>query len=114
MGLGPGRHFGEWWGNGIQRRYGQTVKTFSLFNVGRWTDAEDFPACCDLVPVLYEGPWSDSAIEDCLIDLAAHGSVAALGFDDPEGVVVFHKASRQLFKATIKNDEAPKGSLEIK
>ena len=20
--LGPGRHFGEWWGSGIQRRYG--------------------------------------------------------------------------------------------
>ena len=24
--LGPGRHFGEWWGAGIQRRYGQAEK----------------------------------------------------------------------------------------
>jgi hypothetical protein len=33
--LGPGRHFGEWWGNGIQRGYGlpKGDKRFSLFNV---------------------------------------------------------------------------------
>jgi hypothetical protein len=30
--LGPGNHFGEWWGAGIQRRYGLTDKRFSLFN----------------------------------------------------------------------------------
>src|SRR4051812_22881421 len=34
--LGPGRHFGEWWGKGIQRGYGLAEKKFSLFNVGRW------------------------------------------------------------------------------
>lgn len=28
--LGPGHHFGEWWGLGIQRRYGQLEKKFSL------------------------------------------------------------------------------------
>lgn len=38
--LGPGRHFGEWWGANIQRRYGLTEKRFSLFNVGRWCPAE--------------------------------------------------------------------------
>ena len=34
--LGPGRHFGEWWGHGIQRNYGLKEKRFSLFNVQRW------------------------------------------------------------------------------
>src|SRR5438105_3732245 len=34
--LGPGRHFGEWWGCGIQRGYGLKEKRFSLFNVMRW------------------------------------------------------------------------------
>src|SRR6478609_4562760 len=48
--LGPGRHFGEWWGSGIQRRYGLTEKRFSLFNVKRW--GESRPACCHVVPVL--------------------------------------------------------------
>src|SRR6185436_16764358 len=30
--LGPGQHFGEWWGAGIQRRYNLNTKKFSLFN----------------------------------------------------------------------------------
>ncbi len=34
-GLGPGRHFGEWWGQKIQRAYGLTEKRFSLFNTTR-------------------------------------------------------------------------------
>ena len=36
--LGPGRHFGEWWGSGIQRGYGlpKGEKRWSLFNVQRW------------------------------------------------------------------------------
>ena len=34
--LVPGRHFGEWWGSGIQRGYGLDEKTFSLFNAYRW------------------------------------------------------------------------------
>lgn len=38
--LGPGQHFGEWWGAGIQRRYGLTEKRFSLFNVSRWSDPD--------------------------------------------------------------------------
>ena len=33
--LGPGRHFGEWWGSGIQRNYSQPVKRFSLFRSQR-------------------------------------------------------------------------------
>src|SRR5882724_293770 len=35
--LGPGQHFGEWWGNGIQRKYGLSEKRFSLFNTARWS-----------------------------------------------------------------------------
>ncbi len=34
--LGPGMHFGEWWGAGIQRRYDQPAKRFSLFNLRKW------------------------------------------------------------------------------
>src|SRR5512133_2019075 len=38
LGLGPGRHYGEWWGSGIQRGYDlpKGEKRFSLFNVHRW------------------------------------------------------------------------------
>jgi hypothetical protein len=104
--LGPGSHFGEWWGAGIQRRYGQTTKRFSLFNVDRWGDER--PACCDVVPVLYRGMFCTQAVEDAIAYLRANGSAAAPGFMNPEGVVVFHVAGRIGFKKTLEKDELPK------
>jgi hypothetical protein len=107
--LGPGKHFGEWWGAGIQRRYGLTEKRFSLFNVHRWKDAR--PACCDVVPLLYDGPFSQAAIDDAIENLARYGSLAAPGFMKPEGVVVFHAAASIMFKKTLEKDEQPKGQV---
>lgn len=107
--LGPGRHFGEWWGQGIQRRYGLTEKRFSLFNTHRWS--EEHPACCNVVPVLYKGLFTTDAVTMAVEQLAANGSVAAPGYMQPEGVVVFHEASKQLFKVTIENDGKPKGQV---
>lgn len=109
--LGVGRHYGEWWGQGIQRRYGMERKVFSLFNTGRWHNER--PECCGLVPLLYAGNYSENEITNCLKDLEENGSKAAPGFMNPEGVVVYHAAARKLFKVTIKNDEKPKGSKEI-
>lgn len=113
--LGPGLHFGEWWGSGIQRGYGlpKGEKRFSLFNTGRWTDAEAYftTPFLEVVPILYEGPFSTWLVNQLLSDLKLNGSSAA-EFDRPEGVVVYHSAGRMLFKATIENDEKPKGSNE--
>lgn len=115
--LGPGHHFGEWWGSGIQRGYGlqKGEKHFSLFNVARWhadRDHEKFPqerpSCCDVVPVLYRGPFSTDAVRVTLDNLRTAGSVAA-PFDRPEGVVIWHEAARTLFKVTLEKDEEPKG-----
>ena len=115
MKLGPGHHYGAWWGAGIQRRYGLTAgdKRFYLFNVERWRDGRaDRPACCGVVPILYEGLWDDSAIEAAIQDLRANGSRAAPGFKEPEGVVIFHKAVRTYFKVLLENDEMSKGEAE--
>jgi hypothetical protein len=116
LALGPGSHFGEWWGQGIQRRYGLAEKRFSLFNVGRWgpggKDEASRPACCHVVPILYRGEFHTTAITCALHDLRAGGSVAAPGFMQPEGVVVFHTASGALFKKTIEKDDTPKGAAE--
>jgi hypothetical protein len=101
--LGPGRHFGEWWGPGVQRGYGLSEKRFSLFNTHRW--GERRPSCCHVVPALYQGPFSLDAVDDCLNRLAEQGSVAAPGFMDPEGVVVYHTAGNVLFKVTLFGDE---------
>ncbi len=106
--LGPGYHYGEFWGAGIQRRYGLTEKRFSLFNATRWTD-DVRPKCCHVVPILAQGLDIRAATENALARLREHGSVAAPGFLNPEGVVIFHTASGQLFKVTLEKDEAPKG-----
>ncbi len=103
VGLGIGRHFGEWWGAGIQRRYGLKEKQFSLFNAGRW--AAGAPLCCGVVPVLYEGIFTTSVVDEQLERLRSGGSVAAPGFMDPEGVVIYVSAARKLFKKTLKGDE---------
>lgn len=177
--LGPGRHFGEFWGAGIQRRYGLTAKRFSLFNIAKYGEVTayldprclpvaDFPpdakvrmfasadgiahqqhkgqkvcACQDArpalraevggvliepVPVLYRGPWHVpdnyySPVFSLSSEFAGGhfaplwvrnrleivGSVAVPGWMKPEGIVVFHEASGQLFKATLEGDEKPKG-----
>jgi hypothetical protein len=106
--LGPGRHFGEWWGCGIQRGYGLSEKRFSLFNVGRWGEKETPPACCSVVPLLGVGAQGD-VLDKALEELRRHGSRAAPGFMRPEGVVVFHTASHTLHKVTLDNDASPKG-----
>jgi hypothetical protein len=110
-GLGIGTHFGEWWGQGIQRRYGLTEKRFSLFNVHRWTD-DVRPPCCHVVPTLYRGPFDQDAVRYQLDGLRSNGSAAAPGFMKPEGVVVFHVPSQNLYKVTLEKDEEPKGKAE--
>jgi hypothetical protein len=104
--LGPGRHYGEWWGAGIQRRYGLTEKRFSLFNTGRWSSER--PACCHVVPVLYEGLFSTDAVEAALESLRANGSAASPGFMKPEGIIVYVAHARQYFKVTLEKDDEPK------
>lgn len=120
--LGVGTHFGEFWGAGIQRRYGLAEKRFSLFNVNRWGGCpqndwkyiQDLatgvpgPSCCSVVPILYRGDFSTGIIEETLARLGAFGSVAAPGFRDPEGIVIFHTAAGVCFKKTLKNDALPK------
>lgn len=108
--LGEGAHYGEFWGNGIQRRYGLSEKRFSLFNVHRWADGgkDTRPSCCHVVPVLARGILSDALVESCLRDLRERGSQAAPGFHNPEGIVIFHTASSQLYKKTLDQDGVPK------
>ncbi len=108
--LGPGSHYGEWWGQGIQRRYNLKEKRFSLFNSKRW--ALDRPSCCHVVPVLWEGKMEDLNLPEIMEQLKIKGSVASPGFMDPEGIVIFHEASNTLFKKTLNNDGLPKSLIK--
>jgi hypothetical protein len=106
--LGPGQHFGEWWGLGIQRGYGLHERRFSLFNSGRWSTER--PACCHVVPVLYAGDFASTTVDAILGALVETGSRAAPGFMKPEGVIVFMTASHHLYKVLAENDNEPKGA----
>jgi len=125
--LGPGLHFGEWWGNGINRGYGLPIgeKRFSLFNTSRWGPANEhgiqaqvddgigFVPGLGVVPVLYEGPFDRQdhkpyPWKQALHELQKNGSYAAPGFYRPEGIVIYHHAANMMFKATLEHDEEPK------
>lgn len=110
--LGKGRHYGEWWGQGINRGYGIQEKRFSLFNVSKWSDDMIRPECCRVVPVLYKGIFDTHIIEGVLKQLSIDGSYAEKNFMKPEGIVIYHTAGRIYFKKTILNDEKPKGKTD--
>jgi hypothetical protein len=97
MQLGPGHHYGEWWGLGIGRGYDLQEKRFSLFNAQRWNpDNPNKPACCHVVPVIAE-----NRLEDAILQLTTHGSLAAPGFMRVEGVMVFNHIARAYYKVVL-------------
>jgi hypothetical protein len=123
LALGPGCHFGEWWGWKIQRGYGlaKDERRFSLFNVRRWGDdvpesvdgspTRRRPACCHVVPMLFRGPFETDGVYAVMGALMRNGSAASPGYMRPEGVVVFHNAGDgYLFKKTFEKDTEGKGS----
>ncbi len=104
--FGPGRHYGEWWGQGIQRTYGLEEKRLFMFNP-KWTDQG--PTCVGTMPILARSvedsqtPFTVAKI--AMKGLKEGGSVAAPGFMDPEGVVVYHTAGNHYYKVTFDFDE---------
>lgn len=114
--LGVGRHFGEWWGSGIQGGYGlpKGERRFSLFNVKRWemqlTHKHGHKDLKELymVPVLDRSVFSTVRARELVEELREHGSFASPGFMKPEGVVVFHTASQTPYKTFLENDDVHK------
>jgi hypothetical protein len=109
MKLGPGTHFGEWYGKGIQRNYGMSDKRFALFNTMRWSDSATRPICCEVVPVLYQGVFNEDMIMGVLTNLKVIGSRHVTGFMKPEGIVIYHIQGNLSFKKTIDKDNEHKG-----
>jgi hypothetical protein len=109
--LGPGWHFGEWWGSGVGRGYDlpKGEKRFSLFNTARWSDPATRPSCCFVVPVIAEGDDICAVRDVALAKLRAEGSQARLGFMRPEGICLWHSAAQMYFKVTLEKDSEWKG-----
>lgn len=100
--FGNGRVYGEWWGQGIQRTYDQSRKWFSYFNVHRPINEHMEPLGIKPVPLLYEGPiimkdeeYSISYWENVI---RYEGSVAAEGYMNPEGICIFFRSTKTLYK----------------
>jgi hypothetical protein len=106
--LGQGRHFGEWWGKGIQRGYGLGHRRFSVFNTGRWFADNENPEPVDVggvlvgpVPVLAHYALDFNKIDELMNDLREGGSKAAPGFMKPEGICIFDTQSGHIKKVTF-------------
>lgn len=131
--LGLGRHYGEWFGYGINRNYKLPERRFALFDP-RWNPAIQehpllhsqlastlrptwlVPAICDVVPLLGVIPTDQDlseGVNTILGGLQQGGSRAAPGFDNPEGIVVTHSQNPAIkLKVLCENDHAHKGQVK--
>lgn len=106
--LGPGRHFGEWWGKGIQRGYGMDCKVFSLFNALKYSEKPLLTPNLRGVPIIDQFMFGVDRVSAALERLRTEGSLAAPGFMKPEGIIVYHCDARSAFKVLLENDDIPK------
>jgi hypothetical protein len=85
--LGPGKHYGEWYGQGIGRTYGLSERRFALFNTQR-----PLPEGSILtqVPLLYIRQLNGglAGLQSVMEALQVTGSKAVPGYMQPEGIVV--------------------------
>lgn len=94
--LGPGHHYGEWWGQGIQRGYGLSEKRFSLFNTRRWGEHNpNTPSCVSVVPLL-----PCPSLEEALA-IIKQGSIAVPNWKRPEGLIMYEPDTDTMFKIII-------------
>jgi hypothetical protein len=86
--LGVGTHYGEWCGSGINGGYGLKERRLALFNVRAFPPERPRPEGVDVVPVLYEGAYSDESLKSVMESLKVSGSKLYPGCMFVEGVVV--------------------------
>lgn len=107
--LGVGHHYGEWFGHKIGRNYGLSDRRFALFNTKRWgflqspNLASNIPGLV-VVPTLHTGEFDTEMIREVFWELMDCGSQAVPGFAKPEGIIVYHAASKQVYKMTDEAD----------
>lgn len=101
--LGPGSHFGEWCGPGIQKnRHGLNEKKFFLFNTHRWKIPSvrnpNWPDWLGVVPLLYQGGYDENQIEYIM----QHFSFST---GNPEGIMVYCPEADHYRKVTFEHSE---------
>lgn len=104
--LGIGYHYGEWWGNGINKRYSIKEKKFSLFNTIKWSKTNK-PECCEVVP--YFGSCNLENLEKIVQQtqelLQNVGSCADPFCKNPEGFMIYCELQNQYYKIILDKNE---------
>lgn len=99
--LGPGYHYGEWYGQGIQRGYGLKEKRFALFYLSKTAIKPD---CCEIVSTINVFDHDKgmrglrTAIWLSLDLLQTAGSVHVPGYTKPEGIIIRSFLTGQRYK----------------
>lgn len=111
-GLGPGYHFGEWAGRGIQRGYGLADRRFLLFDHQRHTKLQEasgwsIPVSCVPFYGMWNGSGLNAKVEEVLDFLRTKGSLLN-DFPQAEGIVLKHTQSGARFKVLLEGDSIPK------
>lgn len=107
--LGPGLHYGEFHGKGIQRHYDLSDRRWASFEY--WRSDIAIPDVC-VVPLLYEGEPTNGIWDSWVDHLRALGSTLYPGFTKPEGVVItFKNMNTAKFKRLCENDKIHKSQL---
>ncbi len=120
--LGPGRHFGEWWGRGIGRKYNMEHNVFSVFNNGRFYKTDPGTTMDSMstraatssifdqvsaVPLIYTGEYNSPDMNMAIAELANGSSKAAaaynVDFKDPEGVCYYFREFDKVAKLVFAN-----------
>lgn len=131
--LGYGVHFGEWFGEGIQKNpLGIEGKRFALFSPWKFQGTQKLDIeesdLVEFVPVLFEGQADFMTIPTVLTNLGHFGSRVAgaaryvpESFDGPvgdftvankaEGIIVWHRETQQKYKILLENDAIHKGQV---
>lgn len=120
--LGYGYHYGEWFGEGIQKNpLGIEGKRFALFHATKYTEDNGYELNkvdgLETVPLLHWGPCDLFTIPQIMTDLDSYGSnvkgakLIAQGYDfEPdehaaaEGIIVWHKETQQKYKILLEDD----------
>lgn len=116
--LGIGYHYGEWYGEGIQKNpLGIKGRHFGLFNAWHWNrpelrDSLDMVPGLTVVPTLFDGTKFDADIMTLpriMADLRDFGSaVEGSKFGTPEGIIVWHRGTNTRYKILLENDNRHK------
>lgn len=97
--LGQGYHYGEWYGQGIQRGYNLDEKRFAIFNTFR--PQETLPSKVTQVPIIYDGIFDSKVLTRLEEKLIKEGSIISPGFMNVEGFIIYFYTSKELVKWII-------------